>query len=44
MTEYSQKWIEDKLNLLTKVYVYPGEDELELWLEGGLRVLRGRIS
>lgn len=38
------KWIEDKVKFISKVYVYPGEDELEALAEGGLRVLRGEES
>ncbi|MBW4827103.1 MAG: butyrate kinase [Clostridiaceae bacterium] len=35
------KWIEEMVNFISNVYVYPGEDELMALAEGGLRVLRG---
>lgn len=35
------KWIEERVGFISKVYVYPGEDELMALAEGGLRVLRG---
>lgn len=34
-------WIEDMVKFISKVYVYPGEDELMALAEGGLRVLKG---
>ncbi|NLW40032.1 MAG: butyrate kinase [Tissierellia bacterium] len=34
-------WIEERVNFISKVYIYPGEDELMALAEGGLRVLRG---
>lgn len=33
--------LKDRISFLTKVYVYPGEDELQALNEGVLRVLRG---
>ncbi|MBU5438542.1 butyrate kinase [Tissierella sp. MSJ-40] len=33
-------WIEDRVNFISQVYIYPGEDELTALAEGGLRVLR----
>ena len=35
------KWIEERVDFISKVYIYPGEDELMALAEGGLRVLRG---
>ncbi len=34
-------WIKERVDFLSKVYVYPGESELEALAQGGLRVLRG---
>ncbi|MDR7870660.1 MAG: butyrate kinase, partial [Tissierellaceae bacterium] len=34
-------WIIDMVEFISKVYIYPGEDELSALAEGGLRVLRG---
>ena len=34
-------WIEEMVSFISKVYVYPGEDELAALAEGALRVLRG---
>lgn len=34
-------WIEERVKFISKVYVYPGEDELTALAEGGLRVLKG---
>ena len=33
--------IEERVKFISKVYVYPGEDELDALALGGLRVLRG---
>lgn len=35
------KWIEEMVNFISKVVIYPGEDELTALAEGGFRVLRG---
>lgn len=35
------QWIKDRVGFISKVFVYPGEDELIALAEGGLRVLRG---
>ncbi len=35
------KWIIDRVSFISKVFVYPGEDEMIALAEGGLRVLRG---
>ncbi|MCR2043330.1 butyrate kinase [Anaerosalibacter massiliensis] len=35
------KWIEERVDFISKIYIYPGEDELMALAEGGLRVLRG---
>lgn len=35
------KWIEKRIKFISKVFVYPGEDELIALVQGGLRVLRG---
>lgn len=34
-------WVEERISFISKVYVYPGEDELIALAEGGLRVLKG---
>lgn len=35
------KWVTDRVQFISKVFVYPGEDELIALAQGGLRVLRG---
>lgn len=35
------KWITDRINFISKVFIYPGEYELIALAQGGLRVLRG---
>lgn len=35
------KWVSDRVDFISKVHIYPGEDELIALAEGGLRVLRG---
>lgn len=35
------KYISDKVSFISKIFVYPGEDELLALTQGGLRVLRG---
>ena len=35
------KWINDSVEFMGKVIVYPGEDEMKALAEGGLRVLKG---
>ncbi|MDD2716841.1 MAG: butyrate kinase [Candidatus Wallbacteria bacterium] len=35
------KWITDRVSFLGRVFVYPGEDEMEALRDGGLRVLSG---
>lgn len=35
------QWIVESVEFISKVYIYPGEDELSALAEGGLRVLRG---
>lgn len=35
------KFISDKVSFISKIFVYPGEDELLALTQGGLRVLRG---
>lgn len=35
------KWISDSVEFISKIIVYPGEDEMTALAEGGLRVLRG---
>ncbi|MTI49752.1 butyrate kinase [Sporosalibacterium faouarense] len=35
------KWITDRIGFISKIFVYPGEDELIALAQGGLRVLRG---
>ena len=35
------QWIKERVEFISEVYVYPGEDELTALAEGGLRVLRG---
>lgn len=35
------KWIEDRVSFISKVLVYPGEDEMIALAQGGLRVLNG---
>ena len=34
-------WIKERVEFISKVYIYPGEDELKALAEGGLRVLKG---
>jgi butyrate kinase len=34
-------WIRERIAFISKVFVFPGEDELQALAEGGLRVLRG---
>lgn len=34
-------WIKENVEFISKVLIYPGEDEMEALAEGGLRVLRG---
>ncbi|MBV1759301.1 MAG: butyrate kinase [Dethiosulfatibacter sp.] len=34
-------WIEKRVSFISRVIVYPGEDELAALAEGGLRILRG---
>ncbi|NBI07752.1 butyrate kinase [Senegalia massiliensis] len=34
-------WIKDSVEFISKVFVYPGEDEMIALAQGGLRVLRG---
>lgn len=34
-------WVQERVSFISKVVVYPGEDELKALAEGGLRVLRG---
>ncbi|WP_353892352.1 butyrate kinase [Proteinivorax hydrogeniformans] len=36
------KWINDRVEFIGKVMVYPGEDEMLALAEGGLRVLQGK--
>jgi butyrate kinase len=33
-------WIKKRVDFISKVFIYPGEDELEALAEGGLRVLK----
>ena len=35
------QWIKERVEFISQVYIYPGEDELTALAEGGLRVLRG---
>lgn len=35
-------WIKERVQFMSNVYVYPGEDELQALVEGTLRVLRGQ--
>lgn len=35
-------WITESVEFISKVYVYPGEDEMKALAEGGLRVLEGK--
>jgi butyrate kinase len=35
-------WITEAVEFISKVYVYPGEDEMKALAEGGLRVLEGK--
>ncbi len=35
-------WIEERTSFISKVLVYPGEDEMIALAEGGLRILRGQ--
>ncbi len=35
------KWIEERVSFISKVLVYPGEDEMIALAQGGLRVLNG---
>lgn len=35
-------WITEAVEFISKVYVYPGEDEMKALSEGGLRVLQGK--
>ncbi|HSH36779.1 butyrate kinase [Schnuerera sp.] len=35
------EWIKERVDFISDVYIYPGEDELTALAEGGLRVLRG---
>lgn len=34
-------WIEEMVNFISKVIIYPGEDELTALAEGGFRILKG---
>jgi butyrate kinase len=34
-------WIRERVEFISQVYIYPGEDELTALAEGGLRVLKG---
>ncbi len=34
-------WIKERVDYISKVHIYPGEDELEALAQGGLRILRG---
>ena len=34
-------WIKEKVEFISKVFIYPGEDEMIALAQGGLRVLRG---
>ncbi|MGO1713413.1 MAG: butyrate kinase, partial [Senegalia sp. (in: firmicutes)] len=34
-------WIEESIEFIGKVFIYPGEDEMIALAQGGLRVLRG---
>ena len=36
------EWITESVEFISKVYVYPGEDEMKALAEGGLRVLQGK--
>lgn len=38
------QWIKERVEFISEVHVYPGEDELTALAEGGLRVLRGEES
>ena len=40
-SKFITKGIEDRVKFISKVLVYPGEDELKALAEGALRVLRG---
>ncbi len=40
-SEMLVKWIEERVNFIAPVKVYPGEDEMEALAAGGLRVLSG---
>jgi butyrate kinase len=33
-------WIKKRVDFISKVFIYPGEDELVALAEGGLRVLK----
>ena len=35
------KWISERVSFISKLFIYPGEDELIALAQGGLRVLRG---
>ena len=37
-------WVSDMVGFISKVVIYPGEDELAALAEGGLRILRGQES
>lgn len=37
-------WVEEAVSFIGKVFVYPGEGEMQALAEGGLRVLRGEES
>ncbi|MDW7667471.1 MAG: butyrate kinase [Bacillota bacterium] len=37
-------WIKKRVKFISRIFVYPGEDELEALAEGGLRVLREEES
>lgn len=34
-------WIRERVEFISKIFVYPGENEMEALAEGGLRILRG---
>lgn len=39
--EIFTSWINERVEHVSKVHIYPGEDELKALAEGGLRILRG---
>ncbi len=37
-------WVEDRTKFITRVFIFPGEDEMEAMALGAMRILRGEAT